>query len=165
MTPIGCSRCPLRFATRTAPLRGPPPSPPKRVISNARLQSLLDKSWGQGHCASIFDRVPAGCPEPNFHPAMSSTVRRVWRTVKRWRLESPRTTSRRCFPGSRRRLRESYDYVIASLLAKSAPLNVDLRRDRFSMFNNERDIFHATHRVQSISSLEDRTSDISGRAI
>ena len=27
---------PLRFATPTAPLRGPPPSPPKRVTSNAR---------------------------------------------------------------------------------------------------------------------------------
>jgi putative transposase len=40
---------PLRSAPLTAPLRGPSPSPPKRASPTARLQSLLDKSWGQRH--------------------------------------------------------------------------------------------------------------------
>jgi hypothetical protein len=43
---------PLRSAPLTAPLRGPSPSPPKRASPTARLQSLLDKSWGQRQHAS-----------------------------------------------------------------------------------------------------------------
>jgi hypothetical protein len=102
---------------------------------------------------------------PNFHPAMSSTVRRVCRNVQRWRLEAPElhlvdafqdyasdyakatiTCSRSCSPSQRR---------LTSIFG----------RDRFSMFNNERDIFQATDSVQSISSLGDRTSDTSGTTI
>src|SRR6516164_11499647 len=37
---------PLRCARPTAPLRGPPPSPPNRASPTVRLQSPLDKSWG-----------------------------------------------------------------------------------------------------------------------
>ena len=40
---------PLRSAPLTAPLRRPPPSPPRRASPTARLQSPLDKSWGQRH--------------------------------------------------------------------------------------------------------------------
>ena len=43
---------PLRCAPPTAPLRGPPPSPPSRASSTVRLQQWLDKSWGQRHCQS-----------------------------------------------------------------------------------------------------------------
>ena len=32
-----------------APLRGPPPHPPMRVKPTVKLQSLLDKNWGQRH--------------------------------------------------------------------------------------------------------------------
>jgi hypothetical protein len=88
--------------------------------------------------ASIFDRVPAGCSVPNF-PAMSSIGRRACRNVQRWRLEAPRTKSRRRFPGSRQRLRESYDYMLRPCSPSQRRLTSIFGRDRFSMFNNERD--------------------------
>jgi hypothetical protein len=37
---------PLRFAPPTTPIRGPPSSPPNSVMQIARLQSPLDKTWG-----------------------------------------------------------------------------------------------------------------------
>ena len=55
---------PLRFAPPTAPLRGPPSSPPNRAMPIARLQSSVDETWGQrqgvkvaeigDHQASLF---------------------------------------------------------------------------------------------------------------
>ena len=44
---------PLRCAPPTAPLRGPPPSPPSRASSTVRLQQWLDKSWGATSRADV----------------------------------------------------------------------------------------------------------------
>jgi putative transposase len=51
MSPAGyaAARRSAACAPTTAPLRGPPPSPPNRASPTVRLQSLLDKSWGQRH--------------------------------------------------------------------------------------------------------------------
>ena len=40
---------PPRCAPPTASLRGPPPQPPNRASPMTKLQSSLDKSWGQRH--------------------------------------------------------------------------------------------------------------------
>jgi hypothetical protein len=48
---------PLRCAPPTAPLRGPPLSPPDRALPTVRLQSPLDKIWGQRQSVSVCAQV------------------------------------------------------------------------------------------------------------
>jgi hypothetical protein len=49
----------LRCALPTASLRGPPPPPPNRASPTTRLQSSLDKNWGQRHRKAWRNSSPA----------------------------------------------------------------------------------------------------------